>query len=372
MSIDRRVTASGQVRYRVRVKAHGRVVASRTFERRTDAREWERDQLTHLHQGDWVDPRRGRISLALMAESWLLTRGGVKRRTRETDELMWRLYIEPVFGTRRIATITTAEISEWAGALVAGGKSAATSRRALATLRGILSHAVADERLIRNAAASAIRPRGGAVREGQVIEPVEVRKLAAACAGKYADVVTLLAYTGMRWGELAGLQVGDRIRVPGSGLRLQRAAIAGGGSGDVYIDTLKDHEARTIPLVPQAASVVDRWVQGRDADEWLFPSANGTPLSEGNWKRSVKWSAAKVAIKRPTFRVHDLRHTAASIWLASGADPKVVQRILGHASAAMTMDPYGHLIDRSLWDAAKRIGGISGASDVNDRKDRNG
>ena len=68
----------------------------------------------------------------------------------------------------------------------------------------------------------------------------------------------------------------------------------------------------------------------------------------------------------PDLRVHDLRHTAASVWLGAGADPKVVQRILGHASAAMTMDLYGHLIDHNLWEAARRIdrvsGGTSGAS----------
>ena len=55
-----------------------------------------------------------------------------------------------------------------------------------------------------------------------------------------------------------------------------------------------------------------------------------------------------------------MRHIAASMWLASGADPKVVQRVLGHATAAMTMDLYGHMIDRNLWDAAQRIGGTTG------------
>jgi hypothetical protein len=49
------------------------------------------------------------------------------------------------------------------------------------------------------------------------------------------------------------------------------------------------------------------------------------------------------------------------LWLASGADPKVVQRVLGHATAAMTMDLYGHMIDRNLWDAAQRLGGTTGA-----------
>ncbi len=47
------------------------------------------------------------------------------------------------------------------------------------------------------------------------------------------------------------------------------------------------------------------------------------------------------------------------MWLGAGADPKVVQRILGHASAAMTMDLYGHLIDQNLWDAAERVGALT-------------
>ena len=58
----------------------------------------------------------------------------------------------------------------------------------------------------------------------------------------------------------------------------------------------------------------------------------------------------------PGLRVHDLRPTAAAVWLGAGADPNVVQRVLGHASAAMTMDLYGHPIDQNVWHAAKRLG----------------
>jgi hypothetical protein len=76
----------------------------------------------------------------------------------------------------------------------------------------------------------------------------------------------------------------------------------------------------------------------------------------------VNWAGARAAIAIPTLRVHDLRHTAASIWPAHGADPKVVQRVLGHATATMTMDLYGHLLDASLWLAADRIGDILGTS----------
>jgi integrase len=75
---------------------------------------------------------------------------------------------------------------------------------------------------------------------------------------------------------------------------------------------------------------------------------------------SVRWSAAKAAAGVPTVRVHDLRHTAASLWLAAGADPIVVQRVLGHATATMTMDLYGHLVDANLWQAALLVGGTTG------------
>jgi integrase len=99
------------------------------------------------------------------------------------------------------------------------------------------------------------------------------------------------------------------------------------------------------------------------SNDWLFGAPKGGPLRESNWKRSVGWRTAKASAGVPGVRVHDLRHTAASLWLAAGADPKVVQRVLGHATAAMTMDLYGHLVDASLWQAARLIGGTTGASE---------
>jgi integrase len=101
-----------------------------------------------------------------------------------------------------------------------------------------------------------------------------------------------------------------------------------------------------------------RWSASKAPDAWLFNAPEGGPLRESNWKRSVSWRVATAAAGVPGFRVHDLRRTAASVWLGAGADPKVVQRVLGHASAAMTMDPYGHLVDGNLWQAARVLGGI--------------
>jgi integrase len=137
-------------------------------------------------------------------------------------------------------------------------------------------------------------------------------------------VVPVLALAGLRWGELAGLQVGDTVSAPGPGLRLRRAVLGSSGGGSLYVDTLKNNWARTVPLVMHLVPIVGRWSEGKAPDAWLFAAPEGGPLRESNWKRSVSWAAATAAIGRRGFRVHYLRHTAASVWLGAGADPKVV------------------------------------------------
>jgi integrase len=361
MGVQRYRLPSGAVRYRARVKFHGREVAARVFERKTDAVAWEQDQRRRLRLGEWIDPRRGQVPLSVVAADWLSSRGAVKRRTRETDEAAWRNYVQPRFGNWPVASITAAEVSSWAGSLVARGLAPSTATRALATLRSILAFAVADERIQHNVAAAVRNPTSGrARREGRALTLAQVYSLTEACQGRYRDVVPVMALAGLRWGELAGLQAGDRISVPGPGLRLRRAVLASGGGGALYLDTLKNKRARTVPLVEDLVPVVDRWSAGKAPDAWLFDAPKGGPLRESNWKRSVGWTAATAATGVPGFRVHDLRHTAASVWLAAGADPKVVQRVLGHASAAMTMDLYGHLVDGNLWQAARVVRGHLG------------
>jgi integrase len=364
MGVQRYTLSSGAVRFRARVKSHGREVATRVFERKADAVAWEQDQRRRLRLGEWIDPHRGQVPLSSVAADWLSSRSAVKRRTRETDESNWRTHVGPRFGNWPVASITAAEVSAWVGGLVARGLAASTATRVLATLRSILGFAVADARVLHNVAATVSKPTSGrARREGQALTLDQVHALTAACVGRHRDVVLVLALAGLRWGELAGLRVGDRISVPGPGLRLSRAVLASDGGGALYVDTLKNNRARTVPLVQELVPVVDRWSAGKRPDAWLFDAPRGGPLRESNWKRSVGWSAAKTAVGVPGVRVHDLRHTAASLWLAAGADPKVVQRVLGHASAAMTMDLYGHLVDANLWQAAQLVGGTTGASE---------
>jgi len=195
--------------------------------------------------------------------------------------------------------ITAAEVSGWVGSLVARGLAPSTATRALATLRSILAFAVADARIQHNVAAAVRRPTSGhARREGQALTLDKLRALMEACQGRYRDVVPVLALAGLRWGELAGLQVGDRVSIPGPGLRLRRTVLASGGGGALYVDTLKSNRGRTVPLVLDLVPIVDRWSAGRAPDAWLFEAPRGGPLRESNWKRSVSWSAATAAAGR--------------------------------------------------------------------------
>lgn len=303
------------------------------------------------------------LRVSVLTVRWLRQEGRFAPAIRVGRRLVW--------DARDVAAWLESQretVAAWVGGLVARGLAPSTATRALATLRSILAFAVADGRIQQNVAASVRRPTSGrSRREGHALTLGEVRSLTAACKGPYSDLVPVLALTGLRWGELAGLQLSDRVSLPGPGLRLTRAVLASSGGGALYVDTLKNNRARTVPLVDELVPIVDRWSEGKAVDAWLFNAPEGGPLRESNWKRSIGWRAATAAAGVPSLRVHDLRHTAASLWLGAGADPKVVQRVLGHATAAMTMDLYGHMVDANLWQAAQRLGGITGASEPPER-----
>ena len=311
--------------------------------------------------GEWTDPRRGRVPLSDVAADWLNSRSSVKRRTRESDESDWRNYVAASFRQLAGGPITAAEVSAWVGGLMARGLAPATATRALATLRSILAFAVADGRVHHNVAATVRRPTSGRAggrgrrlpwlsckRSRRPAGPVP-RCRAGAGAGRAA-----LGRTGWSPGRRLGVGAWSwpAVEPRRAGQRRRRRAVRGHAEEQPGPDGAAGAE-----LVP----IVDRWSAGKEPHAWLFDAPEGGPLRESNWKRSVGWRAATSAAGVPDFRVHDLRHTAASVWLAAGADPKVVQRVLGHATAAMTMDLYGHLVDANLWQAARLVGDITGA-----------
>lgn len=168
----------------------------------------------------------------------------------------------------------------------------------------------------------------------------------------YRLVVLFLTYTGVRFGEMAALRVRrlDLVR--------RRAMIAESvtplqGHGMVW-GTPKSHHRREVPIPGFLAEELTRHVAGRDPDDLVFGGLrNNGPLRSTVFRTA--FSTAARAISVPGLHPHDLRHTAASLAIAAGADVKVVQKMLGHASAAMTLDTYGHLFADRLDEVADAL-----------------
>ncbi|WAX79512.1 tyrosine-type recombinase/integrase [Streptomyces sp. KMM 9044] len=118
----------------------------------------------------------------------------------------------------------------------------------------------------------------------------------------------------------------------------------------------KNHERRSVPIPRFLAEELKPHVEGRDEDELLFTAPQGGPLRARNFRQRL-FAPAVVKAGPGHLKVtpHKLRHTAASLAIASGADVNVVQTMLGHKSATLTLDTYGHLFPDRLDEVSKKM-----------------
>ena len=169
------------------------------------------------------------------------------------------------------------------------------------------------------------------------------------------EVVRFLAYTGLRWGEMAALRVQDfdmlRRRV-----NVSRSVTESGG---LVWSTPKTQERRSVPFPAVLADELSALMVGKDRDALVFTDQRGGVLRNSNWRARVFQPAVEKCQKAdepfPSITPHDLRHTAASLAVSAGANVKAVQRMLGHAKASMTLDVYADLFDEDLDGVADRL-----------------
>jgi integrase len=172
-----------------------------------------------------------------------------------------------------------------------------------------------------------------------------VAALAAAC-GVQGDVVFLFAYSGLRFGELVGLRVED-VDLAVRRIRVRRSITQVGGK---LIEGNPKSAAgrRSIPIPQRLLPILTDRIAGRPPGAPAITSPNGALLGLENWKRSTRWRTAIVEIDRPTMRLHDLRHTYASLARRAGADLRLLQKTMGHASITVTAHVYADLYDDEL------------------------
>jgi integrase len=186
----------------------------------------------------------------------------------------------------------------------------------------------------------------------------QVHELAEACGEEYRLMVLFLAYTGLRWGEMAALRV---HRVDFLRRRVLVAESVTPVRGVMTFGPTKGHERREVPLPRFLLEDLARQVAGKSGDDPVFTGERGAVMRSQTFQRAALSEAAKT-VGLPGFHPHELRHTAASLAIASGADVKVVQQMLGHKSAVMTLDQYGHLFGDRLDVVADAMDAARGAA----------
>ncbi|HEX2180673.1 MAG TPA: site-specific integrase, partial [Rubrobacteraceae bacterium] len=252
----------------------------------------------------------------------------------------------------RLDRLNALQVQAVYGRKLEAGLSPRTVEIVHATLHKALKQAVAWSLVPRNVSAAATTPRPTRPEIGPLSRE-QARELLEAAQGDRLEALYVLAVTtGMRQGELLGFQWRD-VDLEGAALKVNRSIYEG-----IVSPPKTGAGRRTIRLSDTAVSALKRHRIGTTRvriSGWVFPSATGTPIGHQNLrKRSWKPLLERAGLPH-SVRFHDLRHTCATLLLSSGIPIKVVSEMLGHASVAITLDTYSHVLPDMQESAAKAM-----------------
>jgi len=179
-----------------------------------------------------------------------------------------------------------------------------------------------------------------------------VRRLLLAARGERFEALYVLAVsTGMRKGELLGLRWED-ADLEGETLRVRRT-VRKGVAGPPKSAT----SVRSIRLTRLATEALRGRREGGDRSGWVFPTRNGTPVSDHNLTNRSWWPLLERA-GLPRIPFHNLRHTCATLLLQKNVNPKIASEMLGHASISITLDTYSHVLPNMQEGVVRAMGDV--------------
>jgi len=306
-------------------------------------------------RGEYIPPTVGRIAVGQLGPAWLeRQKGHMKPSGFRSYESAWRVHVEPQWGRTTVSEIRFTAVQAWVSQL-ATRRGAVVVQTVYSVLARILDDAVHDRLLASNPARGVKLPRRPP-RRNAYLTANQLKSLAGE-SGHYRSLVLLLGVGGLRWGEAAALRVGD-VDFLRRRIELHRNAVQVGTK--VIVGTLKSNENRAIVLPKFVIDALAETAKGKSREDLLWPRASGgymgPPASKESWLSGAVARCRKADPTFPRITAHALRHTAASLAISAGANPKVVQRMLGHASAAMTLDVYADLFDSDLTSVAESVG----------------
>jgi len=342
--------AAGGKRYRVqyRTPEHA-LTGKRGFRTKRDAELFLASVEVAKARGEFMDARASQSTISTLGAEWLANQHHLKPSSLRPVEIAWRLHVQPKWGGRRVGEIRHSEVQNWVTAFTKGeGKprSATTVLRAYGVLAGILDTAVMDRRIPSNPARGVNLPRKLKGKH-KYLSHAQV-DLLADNAKKHRTMVLFLAYTGLRWGEATALHVSD-VDLARRRVDVHQNAVE--VSGTIHVGTPKTGEARSVPFPPFLVPLLATMTANKVPSQLLFGDGDSylhQPDRRPGWYVSAISRSQAADGTFPRVTIHDLRHTAASLAISAGANVKAVQRMLGHSSAAMTLDTYADLFDDDL------------------------
>ncbi len=315
-------------RWFAELKAGRTYVAGKAFDTKREAQAWFNRERAALAGG--VDPRAGRATVRTLLPVWLEERRhSVSAKTYVADAALVRL-VPTALSALRIGAVTDREVSRALVSLIRRGLAESSVSRFRDSLSAFFVWAVRERMITANPVAVTRVPKSlGPRTEMHPLSEDELELVydqAVERDQRLADVLLIDAWTGLRWSELRAIRVRDFVEVPMPVLIVQRAAPEG-----VRVKATKSGKSRRVPVANRILPLIQSLTLGRPADDLLCVTSSGHQLHASAFKRTLDW----VRVGRGR-RIHDLRNTAACLWLARGVDPVTVHAWMGHASIATT------------------------------------
>ncbi|MCH7578255.1 MAG: site-specific integrase [Chloroflexi bacterium] len=302
---------------------------------------------------------------------WLedTARRSIRVSTYAIYEVSLRKHIIPAIGHLKLARLSADDLDGLYSRLLSGGLSPKTVRMIHAVLHRALSHAQRRGAIAVNPA-SVAAPPSAPRREFRTLAPDEAALLLKAALSDRLYGVYLLALTcGLRQGEILGLRWAD-VDLNRAVLHVRQQVYRMAGEW-VFSEPKTAAGRRTVSLSGSAVEALRerRLAQNKErlrAETWedldlVFSNRRGNPIDKANLLRGSFWPLLERA-GLPHMRFHDLRHSCASLLLAEGVHPKVVQEMLGHSSISVTLDIYSHVLPSMQADAAEKMDRLLAAS----------
>ena len=315
--------------------------------------------LYQLDHGQLLeDAERATVSAYL--DHWLETAAKAKlaESTFEKYRQMMRDYVFPSIGGRRLARLSPMNIQGVYSELLSRGLSPRTVRYCHAVLSSALKQAVRWRLIPSNPASFTELPKQRQREMRALTSEQASHFLKVTAEDRYHAFFAVLLLTGVRASEARALTWAD-VDLPGRTIVIRRA-VHDRPSGHVFSEPKTRRSRRSITIPEELVRTLLRHKSthcghGQGQNDLLFATATGKPDSHSNiYNRHFKPLARASALPED-FRMHDLRHTHASLLLQAGVHPKVVSERLGHASITLTLDTYSHVLPGLQEESAEKL-----------------